>query len=62
VVGILGGALYEPVWTSAVQTTYDFALALTGFMLLTVWKAPPWIVVALTALGGIALGLAGFAK
>ena len=49
VVGILGAALYNPVWTSAVLTPRDFALALGGFLLLTVWKAPSWIVVALLA-------------
>ncbi|WP_226951260.1 chromate efflux transporter [Rhizobium terrae] len=52
VVGILGAALYTPVWTSAVLDPYDFALALTGFILLVVWKAPPWLVV-------LGLGLAG---
>ncbi len=52
VVGILGAALYSPVWTSAVMTARDFALALTGFMLLTVWKSPPWVVVMLLAAGG----------
>ena len=57
VVGILGAALYDPVWRSAVLTPQDFALALTAFLLLTVWKAPPWIVVVLTAAGGVALGL-----
>jgi chromate transporter len=55
VVGILGVALYSPVWTSAILTPYDFALALVGFTLLTVWKAPPWLVVALVATGGIAM-------
>ncbi|TIU00527.1 MAG: chromate transporter, partial [Mesorhizobium sp.] len=45
VVGILGAALYSPVWTSAILAPRDFALALAGFLLLTVWKAPPWIVV-----------------
>jgi chromate transporter len=55
VVGILGVALYSPVWTSAILTSYDFALALVGFILLTVWKAPPWLVVALVATGGIAM-------
>ncbi|PSJ63161.1 chromate efflux transporter [Pseudaminobacter soli (ex Li et al. 2025)] len=49
VVGILGAALYSPVWTSAILLPRDFALALAGFLLLTVWKAPPWIVVALLA-------------
>jgi chromate transporter len=53
VVGILGAALYNPVWTSAVSTPRDFALALTGFLLLTVWKMPPWIVVVLLAGAGI---------
>jgi chromate transporter len=57
VVGVLGAALYNPVWTSAVKTPGDFGLALVGFVLLTVWKAPPLIVVALGALGGIALAL-----
>ncbi len=57
VVGVLGSALYDPVWTSAVLNPYDFALALTGFTLLTVWKAPPWLVVVLTASGGIGLSL-----
>jgi chromate transporter len=35
VVGILGAAPYNPVWTSAVLTPRDFALALMGFLLLT---------------------------
>ena len=52
VVGILGAALYNPVWTSAVATPRDFALALAGFLLLTVWKLPPWIVVVLLAGAG----------
>src|SRR6266536_2127304 len=34
VVGILGAAFYSPVWTSAVLSPRDFALALTGFLLL----------------------------
>jgi chromate transporter len=52
VVGILGAALYNPVWTSAVLTPRDFALALTGFLLLTVWKMPPWVVVVFLAGAG----------
>jgi chromate transporter len=58
VVGILGAALYNPVWTSAVLTPRDFALALAGFLLLTVWKMPPWIVVALLAGAGVFSSLA----
>jgi chromate transporter len=52
VVGILAAALYNPVWTSAVLTPADFALALAGFLFLTVWKSPPWAVVLLLALAG----------
>jgi chromate transporter len=60
VVGLLGAALYNPVWTSAVKTPGDFALALIGFILLTVWQVPPLIVVATCALGGIGLALTAF--
>ena len=49
VVGILGLALYKPIWTSAVLTPRDFALAVGGFLLLAVWKAPSWVVVLLLA-------------
>jgi chromate transporter len=52
VVGILGAALYYPVWTSAVLSPRDFALALLGFLLLVVWKMPPWVVVLLLACAG----------
>jgi chromate transporter len=55
VVGMLLAALYSPVWTSAIRTPQDFTLALAGFGLLTVWKAPSWLVVGLTALGTAAL-------
>lgn len=55
VVGILGAALYEPVWTSAILSPRDFALALAGFVLLTVWKVAPWVVVVLVATGSAAL-------
>jgi chromate transporter len=59
VVGILGAALYHPVWTSAILSTYDFCLALVGFVLLTVWAAPPWLVVIVTALAGASLAAVG---
>jgi chromate transporter len=59
VVGLLGAAFYNPVWTSSVKTPGDFGIALVGFVLLTVWRAPPLIVVVVSALGGIGLALAG---
>ena len=58
VVGLLGAALYNPVWTSSVKTPGDFGIALVGFVLLTVWRAPPLLVVVVSALAGIALALA----
>ena len=57
VVGLLGAALYNPVWTSAVKTPGDFGIALLGFALLTVWEVPPLLVVAVSAVGGVALAL-----
>jgi chromate transporter len=46
VVGILGAALYDPVWTSAVHGTADLAIALVGFTLLAGWRVSPLLVVA----------------
>jgi chromate transporter len=56
VVGILGAALYDPVWTSAVHSRADVALALAAFGLLVVGRVSPVIVVALTAIGGWVIG------
>jgi chromate transporter len=58
VVGLLAAALYNPVWTSSVKTPGDFGIALVGFVLLTVWRAPPLVIVVISALGGIALAQA----
>ena len=55
VVGILGAALVDPVWTSAVFDVRDACVALAGFLMLTWWKAPPWIVVILSAAAGVVL-------
>ncbi len=45
VVGLLGAALYDPVWTSAVRGPVDIAVALVGFTLLVAWRLSPLIVV-----------------
>ncbi|MBX6321886.1 MAG: chromate efflux transporter, partial [Rhodospirillaceae bacterium] len=58
VVGVLGAALYDPLWTSAVRDPDDFAMAVAGFVLLTAWRAPPWVVVVLGAGIGAVRGLA----
>jgi chromate transporter len=52
VVGLLGAALYNPVWTSAVNTIEDVALAVLGFLSLSIWKLPPWVVVVFLAGAG----------
>ncbi|WP_316189318.1 chromate efflux transporter [Bradyrhizobium sp. SZCCHNS1054] len=59
VVGVLGAALYSPVWISTVQGPRDVGVALVGFVLLTIWRAPPLIVVTISALAGVLLAAAG---
>lgn len=53
VVGILGAALYHPVWTGAILGPEQFALALAGFLLLVRWQLPAWAVVGLLSVSGI---------
>jgi chromate transporter len=60
VVGLLGAALYSPVWTTSVEGPGSFGIALVGFVLLTTWEAPPLLVVAISAVGGAVLGVAKF--
>jgi chromate transporter len=57
VVGLLGAALYNPIWTTSVKAPLDFALALIGFVLLVAWRAPSFVVVLISALGGVVLAL-----
>ena len=45
VVGILGAALYNPIWLSAVASGRDVAIALAGFLLLERWRVPPLAIV-----------------
>jgi chromate transporter len=49
VVGLLLAALYTPVWTSAIRAPADFAIAVAAFLLLVIWRLPPWLVVILGA-------------
>ncbi len=58
VVGLLGAALYNPVWTTSVKQPSDFAIALVGFVLLMAWRAPPLVVVLVSAIAGAAIGAA----
>ena len=52
VVGLLLAAFYDPVWTSAILSGSDFALAASAFLLLVFWKVAPWFVVVLCAIAG----------
>jgi chromate transporter len=55
VVGVLLAALYQPVWTSAILNARDFAVAIVAFLLLFLWRLPPWLVVVLCAIAGAAV-------
>jgi chromate transporter len=57
VVGVLGAAFYDPVWTSSVHSSRDFGIALVGFVLLVAWRTPPLVVVAFSAAAGAAMAL-----
>ena len=54
VVGILLAALYQPIWTSAIDSAKALALALLLLAGLQFWKIAPWILVAI---GGVVGGL-----
>ena len=45
VVGVLGAALYNPIWLSAIANGRDVAIALVGFLLLERWRVPPLAIV-----------------
>jgi chromate transporter len=47
VVGLLLAAFYDPAWTAGITNHCDYALGLAAFVLLFVWKTPPWLVVVL---------------
>ncbi|MEX3936559.1 chromate efflux transporter [Paraburkholderia phymatum] len=53
VVGLLASAFYAPVWTSAVLSATDFAVAVVSLFLLTRWNVRPLLVVLLCAGAGI---------
>lgn len=52
VVGILLAALYDPVFTSAVNSTLDFVIVLITFTLLVVYKLAPFKVVLISIVLG----------
>lgn len=54
VVGILGAALYDPVWVTAVRGGTDLAVAAVAFFLLEKWKAPPPVIVGFCVAAAVA--------
>jgi len=57
VVGLLLAALYRPVWTAGIVGPADFAVAIAAFLLLFMWRTPPWLVVILCAAAGEAIAV-----
>lgn len=54
VVGLLGAALYDPLWTSSIRTLADGLIAALGVVLLGRWRVPPILIVLLCIAGSIA--------
>lgn len=52
VVGILGAALYTPVFTAGITGVVTLSIAVVCYAALTSWKVPPWAVVIGAALVG----------
>lgn len=61
VVGLLVAVLYDPVATAAITGPRDVAAVLAAYLLLEIWKAPPWATVVGFGCAGAALGFAGLA-
>lgn len=57
VVGILGAALYDPLFVTTIVSPAALALALVGFVLLARWHAAPWLVVLVSAVSAALVAL-----
>lgn len=57
VVGVLGAALYDPIWTGAILSGRDLAAAVIGFMLLERWRAPPILIVGFCVSAAMGMAL-----
>jgi len=55
VVGLLLAAFYSPVWISTVSKAQDLILIVFFYILLQIWKRPPWMVVVAGAFVGAVL-------
>ncbi len=57
VVGVLGAALYNPIWTSAILTASDAAIGLIAWVLLERWRVQPIIVVGFCVAAAMCLAI-----
>jgi chromate transporter len=56
VVGLLGAALYDPVFTQGIDGAPALLLAVAAYVALAHWKAPVWLIVpAAGVLGAVLL-------
>jgi len=55
VVGLLIAAFYNPIWVNTVFTIKDLIFVLFFYLILQIWKLPPWLVVIIGALIGMTL-------
>jgi chromate transporter len=55
VVGLLGAAFYDPVWTTAIRGSIDLAIAVVGFVLLAAWRVSALYVVGWCVLASLAV-------
>lgn len=53
VVGVLGAALYDPIWTKTVVRPLDMVLAVAGLVALMAGRASPVLIVAAGAAAGV---------
>jgi chromate transporter len=57
VVGLLGAALYDPVFTTAVRDNIDMAIGVVGFTLIATWRLSPLYVVLWCVAASVAAAL-----
>lgn len=53
VVGILGAALYDPLWTTGTASLADALIALAGVILLVRFSTPPLVAIAASVAASI---------
>lgn len=57
VVGLLAAAIYDPIFTSAIQNTVDLAIGMVAFAMLAVWRLSAIAVVAWSVTASIVIAL-----